>query len=337
MAKLPPLQFDDEPKAPAAAKLPELKFEDELPPLQFDEAPAATAAAAEEAPKREPYRPSEEFEGQHAELKSQNAVTEKEIKEIAARYPDVDPKALASYAPYQGVRVLGPSYRKDSLEPLIQGAKMTAGQVGDALFGIPQRIAKELQTQNTQYAIDDLNELIATRKPIGKVLSEVGTGLVFGAGAGKAVSGAVEAGKAAFGLGKVAAPAIAATEAVMPTGRTIATQFGKTVAHASQQAQVMVQLREPFVPKKEKLLNPPQKRCRWRRRRGAFGVLVGALKAGGQIRQALGVRGEQEAALLEETEKAMGHARSGRTDTCRRGTSPPHRSRGRGSRSYDCS
>jgi hypothetical protein len=306
MAKLPPLQFDDEPKAPAAAKLPELKFEDELPPLQFDEAPAATAAAAEEAPKREPYRPSEEFEGQHAELKSQNAVTEKEIKEIAARYPDVDPKALASYAPYQGVRVLGPSYRKDSLEPLIQGAKMTAGQVGDALFGIPQRIAKELQTQNTQYAIDDLNELIATRKPIGKVLSEVGTGLVFGAGAGKAVSGAVEAGKAAFGLGKVAAPAIAATEAVMPTGRTIATQFGKTVAHGVATGAGYGAASGAIRAKEGEALESAAKEgAVGGVVGGAFGVLVGALKAGGQIRQALGVRGEQEAALLEETEKAM--------------------------------
>jgi len=287
--------------APATASAPETK-KDEFSEY-LAEKPADTTEAA---PEREPYRPTEEFEGQHAELKSQNAITEKEIKEIAARYPDVDPKALASYAPYQGVRVLGPNYRKDSLEPLIQGAKMTAGQVGDAFFGIPQRIAKELKSQNTQYAIDDLNELIATRKPIGKVLSEVGTGLVFGAGAGKVIGGAMDAGKAAFGLGKVAAPAIAATEAGMPTGRTLATQFGKTVAHGVATGVGFGAASGAIHAKEGEALESAAKEgVVGGVVGGAFGVLVGALKAGGQIRQALGVRGEQEVTLLEETEKAM--------------------------------
>lgn len=239
--------------------------------------PFAAYAAPEAAPER--YRPTEQYPGEHEHLKSINAVSGREIQEIAAKN-GVSPEDLRRIAPYWRV---GVEEQAGQGAPMTDDMKKFAGYLGAAALDLPQFILKKSQDPKMRGAIDDLKELAETRKTGVQVGGEIAAGLLVPVGrAGKVAEAAATGAKGILGtLGK---------EAAVQAG--IGAGIGGAAGLAGS--------------KEEEELKGIATGAAGGTLLGAgLGLAVGGLKVSGQIVKSLGVPEKEAAELVAQVEKEM--------------------------------
>lgn len=269
------------PEQAASSPFEELEAEAPAPTPAAVASPFEGLEAASEKP--EPYQPTEEWEGQHAYLKDINAVTKKELNEIAAKNK-IDPAKLEQIAPYWGVGIERSA--EDGLAafiPTTEDAKKAAGMIGRAAMNLPQYLYKVSQDPGMQGAIDDLAGLARTRKSAGVQTAEFVTSV----GAGIATGGL-------FGAAKVGAAAVAETAAEAGAGAAAAA-FGKEVvkgAAAGAGFGAVGGLAESRTGEEAK--GVMHGALSGAAVGGALGTVVGAFKAGGLLKKGLGAEAQEE-------------------------------------------
>ena len=156
----------------------------------FQELESSEVSGEEEKPAR--YQSVEDYPGQHEDLKRINAISLKEVKEIAQR----------NGVPWEDVRSIAPYYRVGVEEQAGQGTPITddmkkaVGYLSSAGMDLPIWVAKKASSPEMRAAMDDLSGLAETRKSGVVRAGEMASGLLLPVGgAGK---GIVEAGEAAL-------------------------------------------------------------------------------------------------------------------------------------------
>lgn len=259
----------------------------ELPNWE-DTAPAVTAAPtvpATEEKKPAPYKSVEEYPGQHEDLKRINAISLKEVKEIAQK----------NGVPWEDLRSIAPYYRVGVEEQAGQGTPITddmkkaVGYLSSAGMDLPLFVAKKASSPEMRAAMDDLASLAETRKSGVVRAGEMASGLLLPVG--QIGEGAVLAAKAA-----------AKMPSLLEAAGTIGKEVGKQAAVGAGfgAAAGLGASREG-----EELEKAGKGALFGGAVGGALGAVVGTFKVGGQVGKALGVRGEEEAALLQKTEEKM--------------------------------
>lgn len=139
--------------------------------------PAAAPAVAHAVPSSldevpPPGTPSE------AELKEQNRILPSEIAAIAARH-GVDPEHLKMLAPYLG------AYTEETAPTVSfaeDAARRMVGIPARALVNLPKLASKLIDDKATQQAVDELDDLVSSRRTFGMKATEFGAQLALGGG-----------------------------------------------------------------------------------------------------------------------------------------------------------